>query len=88
MTWPKVEAHLKRVICAFLLISSTKEHGPKGVIGTFTICAEDVALSAAKEVDAIVAPVIAYTSATRSLWRVRRDARNTFRGRDHAGAAW
>ena len=88
MTWLELETHLKRVIWALLLISSTEEHGPKGLIGTYTICAEEVALSAAKEVDAIVAPVIAYTFAPRSLWRVRRDARNTFRSRDHAGAAW
>ena len=63
MTWPEVDSHLKRGSCALLPIGSIEQHGPMGLIGTDAICAEAVALAAADHVDAIVAPVIAYTPA-------------------------
>ncbi len=63
MTWPEVETHLSRGICALLPIGSTEQHGPMGLIGTDAICAEAVALRAAEQANALVAPVIAYTPA-------------------------
>lgn len=63
MTWPEVDCHLKRGICALLPIGSIEQHGPMGLIGTDAICAEEVALRAAEGAHAIVAPVIAYTPA-------------------------
>ncbi|MGI9369293.1 MAG: creatininase family protein [Ruegeria sp.] len=63
MTWPEVEARLNSGVCALLPIGSTEQHGPMGLIGTDAICANEVALAAAKLCDAIVVPEIAYTPA-------------------------
>ncbi len=63
MTWPEVEARLNAGVCAILPIGSTEQHGPMGLIGTDAICAEAIALEAAKHCNALVAPQIAYTPA-------------------------
>ena len=63
MTWPEVDSHLQRGICVLLPIGSIEQHGPMGLIGTDAICAEAVALRAAQQAEAVVAPVIAYTPA-------------------------
>ena len=63
MTWPEVDAHLTRGVCVMLPIGSIEQHGPMGLIGTDAICAAAVAENAAARIDAIVAPVIAYTPA-------------------------
>lgn len=63
MTWPEVEARVNEGACVMLPTGSTEQHGPIGLVGTDTICASEVALSAAKLCDGIVAPPIAYTPA-------------------------
>jgi creatinine amidohydrolase len=63
MTWPELEARLVHGACAMLPIGSTEQHGPMGLIGTDTICANAVALAAAPLCEAIVAPPIGYTPA-------------------------
>lgn len=63
MTWPEVDTYLSRGVCALLPIGSIEQHGPMGLIGTDAICASAIAKAAAERVDAIVAPVIAYTPA-------------------------
>ncbi|NVK14857.1 MAG: creatininase family protein [Rhodobacteraceae bacterium] len=63
MTWQQVEAHLERGAAVMVPVGSTEQHGPMGIIGTDTICAEAVALRAAELCDAIVAPPLAYTPA-------------------------
>lgn len=63
MTWPEVEARLKRGAGVMLPMGSTEQHGPMGLIGTDAICAEAFALEAAKQCDAIVAPPMTYTPA-------------------------
>lgn len=63
MTWPEVEARLSQGACVILPCGSTEQHGPMGLIGTDTICANQVALAAADICDAVVAPPMAYTPA-------------------------
>ncbi|UWQ35552.1 creatininase family protein (plasmid) [Leisingera sp. M527] len=63
MTWQQVEARLKAGAAVMVPVGSTEQHGPMGMIGTDTICAEAVALRAAELCDAIVAPALAYTPA-------------------------
>ncbi len=63
MTWYEVDARIKAGAAVMLPVGSTEQHGPMGRIGTDTICAEAVALAAAKHCDAIVAPPLAYTPA-------------------------
>ncbi|RMF38911.1 MAG: creatininase family protein, partial [Alphaproteobacteria bacterium] len=46
-----------------LPVGSTEQHGPMGLIGTDTICAEAIALRAAERAGALVAPPLAYTPA-------------------------
>ncbi len=63
MTWYEVEARIEAGAAILLPVGSTEQHGPMGRIGTDTICAEAIALAAAKRCHAIVAPALAYTPA-------------------------
>ena len=64
MTWYEVGACTKIGAAVMLPVGSTEQHGPMGRIGTDTICAEAVALAAAEQCNAIVAPALAYTPAS------------------------
>ena len=63
MTWPDVEAELAKGVSVLLPVGSIEQHGPMGLIGTDTICAEAVAEGAADRAGAIVAPALAYAPA-------------------------
>ncbi|MGV6849813.1 MAG: creatininase family protein [Marinibacterium sp.] len=63
MTWQEVEARLQSGASVLLPCGSTEQHGPMGLIGTDTICAEAVALAAADLCDGVVAPPLGYTPA-------------------------
>ena len=62
-TWQQVEAYLKRSDGIILPTGSTEQHGPMGLIGTDTICAGEVAIRAAAQADALVAPALGWTPA-------------------------
>lgn len=62
-TWPEVEAYLRRSGGIVIPAGSTEQHGPMGLIGTDTICAEQVAMAAADLAGAMVAPTLAYAPA-------------------------
>ena len=57
-TWIEVEEYLRRARGIMIPIGSTEQHGPVGLIGTDAICPEVIALSAAEQVEALVAPTI------------------------------
>lgn len=57
-TWLDVEAYLERSRGIILPIGSTEQHGPNGLIGTDTICAETIARGLGEKMDSLVAPVI------------------------------
>lgn len=63
MTWYDVDRRIAEGAAIMLPAGSTEQHGPMGRIGTDTICAEAVALTAAEICDAVVAPPLAYTPA-------------------------
>ena len=63
MTWPELDARLTRGACVMLPMGSTEQHGPMGLNGTDTICAHEIARTAARLCDGVVAPPIAYTPA-------------------------
>lgn len=63
MTWYEVEARIAENACVMLPTGSTEQHGPIGLVGTDTICANEIALAAAKLCNGIVAPSIGYTPA-------------------------
>lgn len=63
MTWPEVEERLTAGSCVMLPTGSTEQHGPMGLVGTDTICANRVACAAAELCSGIVAPPLAYTPA-------------------------
>ena len=63
MTWPELDQRLANGACVMLPTGSTEQHGPMGLVGTDTICANQVALAAAEICDGIVAPPLAYTPA-------------------------
>ncbi len=63
MTWYEVDTHINAGAAVLLPVGSTEQHGPMGRIGTDTICAEAVALAAARQCEGIVAPALAYTPA-------------------------
>ena len=63
MTWPEVEAYLTHSKGIILPVGSTEQHGPMGLIGTDSFCAEAIAERAAENANALVAPVLRYTPA-------------------------
>jgi len=63
MTWGEVATYLKRSGGIILPVGSTEQHGPMGLIGTDTLCAEAIAMAAGEKANVIVAPPIAYTPA-------------------------
>ncbi len=58
-TWQEVEAYLTRSRGVILPIGSTEQHGPTGLIGTDSICAETIAKGVGEATGALVAPTIA-----------------------------
>ncbi len=62
-TWQEVERCIERVPGIIVPAGSTEQHGPMGMIGTDTICAQEIAERAARHADCLVAPTLAYTPA-------------------------
>ncbi len=62
-TWKEVEHYLGRSTGIIIPVGSTEQHGPNGVIGTDALCAEEIAIAAAEQADALVAPTLCYTPA-------------------------
>ena len=59
MSWPEVEAKLQSSQGIIIPIGATEQHGPTGLIGTDTICAETLAWRTGELVRAIVGPTLA-----------------------------
>lgn len=57
-TWPEVETYLNRSQAIIVPIGSTEQHGPVGLIGTDSICAEVIAQGVGDTVAAMVGPTI------------------------------
>jgi creatinine amidohydrolase len=66
-TSAEVSAYLQRHDAILIPIGSTEQHGPSGVLGTDTICAEAVALAAAERAQLLVGPPLALTVAQFNL---------------------
>ena len=66
-TWCEVEQYLLRSTGIIIPAGSTEQHGPIGLIGTDTICADAVAVAAAELLDALVAPPLGYSPAAFNL---------------------
>lgn len=62
-TWMEVDAYLEQSRGIIIPTGSTEQHGPIGLIGTDAICARDIATDVGAAIDALVAPVLAYTPA-------------------------
>jgi len=62
-TWQEVESYLARSPAIIIPCGSTEQHGPMGLIGTDAICAERIAESVGEQIEALVAPTLAYTPA-------------------------
>lgn len=58
LTWNEVEAYLARSPGIIVPIGSTEQHGPSGLIGTDSLCAEAVARGVGEAAEALVAPTI------------------------------
>jgi creatinine amidohydrolase len=57
-TWREVEQYLGRERTVILPIGSTEQHGPNGILGTDSICAEAIARRVGAEIGVLVAPTI------------------------------
>lgn len=62
-TWQEVDTYLETRDGVLLPTGSTEQHGPIGLIGTDSLCAQDIARGVGEIADAIVAPVIGYSPA-------------------------
>ncbi len=60
-TWEEVEGYLGRSTGILLPVGSTEQHGPFGLIGTDTFCAEAIAEAVGERANALVAPSVCYT---------------------------
>jgi len=58
MSWPEVEGYLKNSNGVIVPIGSTEQHGPTGLIGTDSICAETLAWKTGELADAVVGPTL------------------------------
>ena len=57
-TWQEVGEYVKASIGVVLPIGATEQHGPAGVIGTDSICAETIARGIGEATGALVAPTL------------------------------
>lgn len=57
-TWPQVEDYLSRSRGIILPIGSTEQHGPTGLVGTDSLCAEAVAWGVGEKLGVMVAPTL------------------------------
>ena len=62
-SWLEIEDYLKFSDGIIIPTGSIEQHGPIGLIGTDTLCADDIATEAAKKINALVAPALAYAPA-------------------------
>lgn len=63
LTWPEVETYIATGKPLLLPLGSFEQHGPMGLMGTDYLCAETVAMAAARIADWVVAPPLIYTPA-------------------------
>ncbi len=66
-TWQEVDAYLQQSRGIILPIGSTEQHGPTGLLGTDSICAETIARGVGEAAGALVAPTIAVGMAQHHL---------------------
>ena len=57
-TWPEVKAYLETSRGILMATGSTEQHGPMGVLGTDSFCAETIAWAVGAETGAMVGPTI------------------------------
>ena len=62
-SWLEIEDYLKFSDGIIIPTGSIEQHGPMGLIGTDTLCANDIATEAAQKINALVAPALAYAPA-------------------------
>jgi len=63
LTSTEIAQSLEKRPGVIIPIGSIEQHGPMGLVGCDTLCAETVAQEAGNRADLLVAPVLAYTSA-------------------------
>ncbi|MBM09088.1 MAG: creatininase [Magnetovibrio sp.] len=62
-TWLEVESYLGKSDGIIIPLGSVEQHGPIGLIGTDTLCAESIANEIGNRTGALVAPAIGYSPA-------------------------
>ncbi len=66
-TWPEVEAYLQHSQSVIIPIGSTEQHGPTGMIGTDSLCADAIAKEVANRLNLMVCPPLNYGMATHHM---------------------
>jgi creatinine amidohydrolase len=67
LTWPEVERVVEQGLGIILPVGATEQHGLHLPLATDFICATELALAVAPQVEMIVAPTITYSSRSRPL---------------------
>ena len=62
-TWLEIEYYLTKSDGIIVPTGSIEQHGPMGLIGTDTICVDEIALSVGKRINCLVTPPIWFTPA-------------------------
>ena len=62
-SWFEVQNYLKSSDGVIVPTGSVEQHGPIGLIGTDALCVEEIAEKVGKNVNALIAPTLAYAPA-------------------------
>ena len=62
-SWYEIQDYLRFSDGVIIPVGSIEQHGPIGLIGTDTFCVEDIAEEVGKNINALIAPTLAYTPA-------------------------
>ena len=62
-SWLEIDKYLKLSDGIILPTGSVEQHGPMGLIGTDTLCANDISIDAGEKINALVAPALSYAPA-------------------------
>jgi creatinine amidohydrolase len=62
-SWLEIDKYLKLSDGIILPTGSVEQHGPIGLIGTDTLCANDISIDAGEKINALVAPALSYAPA-------------------------
>ena len=63
LSWLEIEDYLLKTDGIIVPTGSMEQHGPIGLIGTDTLCVEEIAGNVGQNINAVIAPALCYAPA-------------------------